>query len=55
MGQSKDEIARAATLSVGITKIMIKDELILDNAERHIELRWQPLVWPASSRRGMHR
>ncbi len=43
VGQSKDEIARAATLSVGITKIAVKDELILDNAERRIELRWRPL------------
>ncbi len=43
VGQSKDEIARAATLSVGISKIEIHDELILDNAERHIELRWRPL------------
>jgi len=43
IGQSRDEIARAATLSVGITKIPVRDEVILDNAERHIELRWQPL------------
>jgi acyl-CoA reductase-like NAD-dependent aldehyde dehydrogenase len=43
VGQSKDEIARAGTLSVGITKIAIEGEVILDNAERFIELRWQPL------------
>lgn len=43
VGQSRDEIARAGTLSVGMTKIAIDTEVILDNAERHIELRWQPL------------
>jgi acyl-CoA reductase-like NAD-dependent aldehyde dehydrogenase len=43
LGQSRDEIARAATLAVGITKIQIRDELILDNAERCIELQWRPL------------
>jgi acyl-CoA reductase-like NAD-dependent aldehyde dehydrogenase len=43
LGQSRDEIARAAALSVGITKIAINTEVILDNAERFIELRYQPL------------
>jgi acyl-CoA reductase-like NAD-dependent aldehyde dehydrogenase len=43
VGQSKDEIARAASLSVGISKIKVEGELIQDSAERHIELRWQPL------------
>jgi acyl-CoA reductase-like NAD-dependent aldehyde dehydrogenase len=43
LGQSRDEIARAAALSVGITKIAIKPEVILDNAERFIELRYLPL------------
>jgi acyl-CoA reductase-like NAD-dependent aldehyde dehydrogenase len=43
VGQSKDEIARGATLSVGMTKIPIETEVILDNAERYIELRYQPL------------
>jgi len=43
VGQSRDEIARAASLSVGITRIEVRDEVILDNAERFIELRWQPL------------
>jgi acyl-CoA reductase-like NAD-dependent aldehyde dehydrogenase len=41
--QSKDEIARAATLCIGMTKIQIGPEVILDNAERYIELRYQPL------------
>jgi len=43
LGQSKDEIARGATLSVGMTKIEISSEVILDNAERYVELRYQPL------------
>jgi acyl-CoA reductase-like NAD-dependent aldehyde dehydrogenase len=43
VGQSKDEIARAGTLSVGMTKIPIANETILDNAERFIELRWRAL------------
>jgi acyl-CoA reductase-like NAD-dependent aldehyde dehydrogenase len=43
VGQSRDEIARAGTLSVGMTKIRIAAETILDNAERHIELRYRPL------------
>jgi acyl-CoA reductase-like NAD-dependent aldehyde dehydrogenase len=43
LGQSKDEIARAATLSVGMTRIEIRSEVILDNAERYIELRYLPL------------
>jgi acyl-CoA reductase-like NAD-dependent aldehyde dehydrogenase len=43
VGQSKDEIARAASLSVGITRIAVANEVILDNAERFIELRYQPL------------
>jgi acyl-CoA reductase-like NAD-dependent aldehyde dehydrogenase len=43
LGQSRDEIARAGTLSVGLTRIRIAPETILDNAERHIELRYRPL------------
>src|SRR5688572_3634103 len=43
VGQSREEIARAGTLSVGMTKIRIGNEVILDNAERYIELRHQPL------------
>jgi acyl-CoA reductase-like NAD-dependent aldehyde dehydrogenase len=43
LGQSKDEIARGATLSTGMTKIAINAEVILDNAERYIELRYLPL------------
>ena len=43
LGQSRDEIARGATLSVGMTKIELRSEVILDNAERHVELRYLPL------------
>jgi acyl-CoA reductase-like NAD-dependent aldehyde dehydrogenase len=43
VGQSREEIARGATLSVGMTKIAIDPEVILDNAERFVELRYQPL------------
>lgn len=43
LGQSRDEIARAGTLSTGMTKIRIEPEVILDNAERFIELRYRPL------------
>jgi acyl-CoA reductase-like NAD-dependent aldehyde dehydrogenase len=43
LAQSVDEIGRAATLSVGITQIAVKPEVILDNDERFIELRYVPL------------
>jgi len=43
VGQSKDEITRGATLSVGMTKIELRSEVILDNAERYVELRYLPL------------
>ncbi len=43
LGQSRDEIARGATLSVGMTKIELGSEVILDNAERYVELRYFPL------------
>lgn len=43
LSQSRDEIARAGTLSVGMTKIRVEAETILDNAERHVELRYRPL------------
>ncbi|MEO8315727.1 MAG: aldehyde dehydrogenase family protein [Pseudomonadota bacterium] len=43
VGQSRDEISRGATLCVGMTKIQLGSEVILDNAERYIELRYQPL------------
>jgi acyl-CoA reductase-like NAD-dependent aldehyde dehydrogenase len=43
LAQSLDEISRAASLSVGMTKIRIEPEVLVDDAERHIELRYVPL------------
>lgn len=43
VGQSKDEVARAATLSLGMTKLPLPGEVIQDNAERYIALRYVPL------------
>jgi acyl-CoA reductase-like NAD-dependent aldehyde dehydrogenase len=43
LSQSREEIARAATLSVGLTKIRIEPEVLVDDAERHIELKHVPL------------
>jgi acyl-CoA reductase-like NAD-dependent aldehyde dehydrogenase len=43
LGQSRDEISRAATQSVGMADIVIADELLEDNAQRRIELRHFPL------------
>jgi acyl-CoA reductase-like NAD-dependent aldehyde dehydrogenase len=43
LAQSLEEISRAATLSVGMTKIRINPEVLVDDAERHIELRYLPL------------
>ena len=43
VAQSLEEISRAATLSVGMTKIRIEPEVLVDDAERHIELRYLPL------------
>ncbi len=43
VGQSRDEISRAATQSVGMADIVIADELLEDNAQRRIELKYFPL------------
>jgi len=43
LGQAKDEIARAAGQSEGITQISIASDLITDDAERRIEVRYVPL------------
>ena len=40
LGQSRDEIARAGTLSTGMTKIPVADQVLVDDAERHITLTW---------------
>jgi acyl-CoA reductase-like NAD-dependent aldehyde dehydrogenase len=43
IGQARDEIGRAGALSEGMTKISIASELIIDDAERRIEVRYVPL------------
>jgi acyl-CoA reductase-like NAD-dependent aldehyde dehydrogenase len=43
VGQSRDEIARAASQSEGMAAIAIPVEKILEDAERRIELRYRPL------------
>jgi acyl-CoA reductase-like NAD-dependent aldehyde dehydrogenase len=43
VGQSREEIARGGTLAVGMTRISIESEVIIDTAERYVELRYQPL------------
>jgi acyl-CoA reductase-like NAD-dependent aldehyde dehydrogenase len=40
LGQARDEIARAGTLSVGMTRIPVTDQVLVDDAERHITLTW---------------
>src|SRR5690606_13358930 len=37
LSQARDEITRAGTLSVGMTKIRVEPETLLDNAGRHVE------------------
>jgi acyl-CoA reductase-like NAD-dependent aldehyde dehydrogenase len=41
--QSRDEVGRAGTLSVGMTQIQVLPEVLLDDAQRHIELHYVPL------------
>jgi len=43
IGQARDEIGRAATQSEGMAAIAIPTETLVENAERHIELRYRPL------------
>ncbi|HEY1900047.1 MAG TPA: aldehyde dehydrogenase family protein [Steroidobacteraceae bacterium] len=43
VGQSRDEISRAATQSLGLADIMIADELLEENVQRRIELKYFPL------------
>ena len=43
IGQARDEIGRAATQSEGMAAIAIPVETLVENAERHIELRYRPL------------
>ncbi len=43
LGQSRDEITRAATQSEGMAQIAILPEVLADDETRHIELRYFPL------------
>jgi len=43
LGQSKDEIGRAATQSEGLTRIPIASQLLEDTDQRRIELQFVPL------------
>jgi acyl-CoA reductase-like NAD-dependent aldehyde dehydrogenase len=43
VAQSRDEIGRAATQSLGLAQIVIADELLEENAQRRIELKYFPL------------
>ena len=43
LGQARDEVGRAGALSMGMTRIKIEPEVLVDDAERHIELHWAPL------------
>ena len=43
LGQARDEISRAASQSIGMARIEIKDELLEEDASKHIELTWFPL------------
>jgi acyl-CoA reductase-like NAD-dependent aldehyde dehydrogenase len=43
LGQSRDEISRAATQSEGMAQIAIEPEVLLDDDARYIELRYFPL------------
>ena len=43
LGQSRDEIGRAATQAEGMVQIEIRTDTVVDDAQRHIELGWFPL------------
>ncbi|HEY6451706.1 MAG TPA: aldehyde dehydrogenase family protein [Steroidobacteraceae bacterium] len=43
LSQARDEIARAAIQSEGLAAISIESELLLDDAQRRIELHYMPL------------
>lgn len=43
VSQARDEIVRAGTQSVGMSQIEIPVETLVDEAQRHIELRYFPL------------
>ena len=41
--QAREEVGRAGTLSIGMTQIRIEPEVLVDDAQRHIELHYVPL------------
>jgi acyl-CoA reductase-like NAD-dependent aldehyde dehydrogenase len=43
LSQAKDEIGRAATQSVGMTEIPAQPEILVEDAQRRIELQYHPL------------
>ncbi|MET0292866.1 MAG: aldehyde dehydrogenase family protein, partial [Steroidobacteraceae bacterium] len=43
VGQARDEVGRAGTLSSGMTQIRIEPEVLIDDAQRHVELHYAPL------------
>jgi acyl-CoA reductase-like NAD-dependent aldehyde dehydrogenase len=43
LSQARDEIARAFSQSEGMTRIAIKTEILVEDAERRIELQYHPL------------
>jgi len=43
LAQAREEIARAASLSSGMTAISIEGEVLIDDAQRRIELHYVPL------------
>lgn len=43
LAQARDEVGRAGALSVGMTQIKIESEVLVDDAQRHIELHYVPL------------
>ncbi|MFM1887059.1 MAG: hypothetical protein RL026_2216 [Pseudomonadota bacterium] len=43
LGQARDEVGRAGALSMGMTRIPIDPEVLVDDAQRYIELRHVPL------------
>ena len=43
LGQARDEVGRAGTLSLGMTQIRVAPEVLVDDAQRHIELHYVAL------------
>jgi acyl-CoA reductase-like NAD-dependent aldehyde dehydrogenase len=43
IGQARDEVVRAGTQAEGMAQILIEDEILAEDAQRHIVLRYAPL------------